>query len=87
MASAICINGDGAMCINVKLFDAIAAHGRGVTLEQARELLPAILPSSVTAAAYRLSSNGALELQPRGADDRLLRETGRATCRWARTAA
>jgi hypothetical protein len=27
-------------CINVKLFDAIVAHGRGVTLEQARKLLP-----------------------------------------------
>ena len=28
------------MCINVKVFDAIAAQGRGVTLEQACELLP-----------------------------------------------
>ena len=24
---AVCINGEGAMCINVKVFDAIAAHG------------------------------------------------------------
>ena len=55
-----------AMCINVKLFDAIAAHGRGVTLEQARELLPAIPPSSVTAAAHRLSSSGSLTLQRHG---------------------
>jgi hypothetical protein len=54
------------MCINVKVFDAIAAHGRGVTLEQARELLPAIPPSSVTAAAHRLSSNGALTLHRNG---------------------
>jgi hypothetical protein len=46
-------------CINVKLFDAIAAHGRGVTLEQARELLPGIPPSSVTSAAHRLSSSSA----------------------------
>jgi hypothetical protein len=55
-----------AMCIDVKLFDAIAAHGRGVTLEQARELLPGINPSSVTAAAHRLSSSGALTLQRKG---------------------
>jgi hypothetical protein len=55
-----------AMCINVKVFDAIAAHGRGVTLEQAHELLPAIPPSSVTAAAHRLSSSGALTLQRNG---------------------
>ena len=50
----------------MKLFDAIAAHGRGVTLEQARELLPAIPLSSVTSAAHRLSSNGALILQRNG---------------------
>jgi hypothetical protein len=31
-----------AMCINIKVFDAIVAHGRGVTLEHARALLPAI---------------------------------------------
>ena len=55
-----------AMCINVKVFDAIAAHGRGVTLEQARELLPAIPPSSVMAAAHRLSSSGSLTLQRNG---------------------
>ena len=30
---AVYINGEGAMCINVKVFDAIAAHGGGVTLE------------------------------------------------------
>jgi hypothetical protein len=51
------------MCINVKVFDAIAAHGRGVTLEQARELLPAIRPKSVTDAAHRLSIGCALALQ------------------------
>jgi hypothetical protein len=51
------------MCINVKVFDAIAAHGRGVTREQACELLPAIDPSSVTSAAHRPSSNGALTLR------------------------
>src|ERR1700682_4838683 len=51
------------MCINVKVFDAIAAHGRGVTLEQAHDLLPTIPPSSVTSAAHRLSSNGALTLR------------------------
>jgi hypothetical protein len=51
------------MCFNVKVYAAIAAHGRGVTLEQAHTLLPAIPPSSVTAAAHRLSSAGALTLQ------------------------
>jgi hypothetical protein len=54
------------MCINIKVYAAIAAHGRGVTLEQARELLPAIPPSSVTAAAHRLSVAGALTLQRMG---------------------
>ena len=54
------------MCLNVRLFDAIAATGRGVTLEQARELLPAIPPSSVTAAAHRLSCSGALTLRRNG---------------------
>jgi hypothetical protein len=54
------------MCINVKLFDAIAAYGRGVTLEQAHELLPAIPPSSITSAAHRLSCSGALTLQRNG---------------------
>jgi hypothetical protein len=54
------------MCINVKLFDAIAAQARGVTLDQACKLLPAIPPSSVTAAAHRLSSSGALTLQHMG---------------------
>jgi len=54
------------VCLNVRLFNAIAEHGRGVTLEQARELLPAIPPSSVTAAAHRLSSSGALTLQRNG---------------------
>ena len=54
------------MCINVKLFDAIAAHGRGVTLGQAHELLPAIDPVRVTSAAHRLSIAGALVLQRRG---------------------
>jgi hypothetical protein len=52
--------------INGKLFDAIAAHGRGVTLEQARELHPAIPPSSVTSVAHRLSSDGALTLHRNG---------------------
>jgi hypothetical protein len=55
-----------SMCINVKLFDAIAATGHGVTLEQARELLPAIPPSSVTSAAHRLSAAGALTLHRTG---------------------
>ena len=54
------------MCINVKVFDAIAAHGRGVTLEQAHELLPVIDPSSVTSAAHRLSIAGALTLKRKG---------------------
>ena len=54
------------MCLNVRLFDAIAAHGHGVTLEQAHELLPGINPSSVTAAAHRLSCSGALTLQRNG---------------------
>ena len=54
------------MCINVKLFDAITAHGRGVTLEQACELLPTINPSSVTSAAHRLSCSGALTLERAG---------------------
>jgi hypothetical protein len=48
------------------LFDAIAAHGHAVTLEQAHALLPAIAPKSVTAAAHRLSSSGALALQRNG---------------------
>jgi hypothetical protein len=51
------------MCINVRLFDAIARHGRGVTLQQAQELSPAIDPSSVASAAYRLSSKDALTLR------------------------
>jgi hypothetical protein len=54
------------MCINVKVFDAIAAQARGVTLEQARELLPTIPPSSITAAAHRLSIAGSLVLHRRG---------------------
>ena len=54
------------MCINVKVFDAIAAHGRGVTLEQAHALLPAIAAASVTSAAHRLSVAGALTLQRAG---------------------
>jgi hypothetical protein len=54
------------MCINVKVFDAIAAHGRGVTLEQARELLPPINGTSVVSAIHRLSIAGALTLQRRG---------------------
>jgi hypothetical protein len=54
------------MCFNVKVYVAIAAHGRGVTLEQAHALLPAIPPSSVTAAAHRLSCSGALTLQRNG---------------------
>lgn len=49
------------------VYDAIGSvNGRGVTLEQARELLPAIDPSSVTSAAHRLSSSGALTLQRMG---------------------
>jgi predicted transcriptional regulator of viral defense system len=54
------------MCLNVRLFDAIAAHGHGVTLEQAHELLPGINPSSVTSAAHRLSCSGALTLHRNG---------------------
>jgi hypothetical protein len=54
------------MCINVKLFDAIAAHGRGVTLAEAHGLLPQIVPKRVTAAAHRLSIAGALTLKRRG---------------------
>jgi hypothetical protein len=54
------------VCINVKLFDAIAAQGRGVTLEKARELLPAIDPVRVTSTAHRLSIAGSLVLQRRG---------------------
>ena len=46
----------------------IAAHGRGVTLDQACELLPAIPASSVTSAAHRLSSRSNV-----GEDRHLLR--------------
>jgi hypothetical protein len=49
------------------VYDAIGAvNGRGVTLEQARELLPEIHPESVTSAAHRLSSAGALTLKRAG---------------------
>jgi hypothetical protein len=54
------------MCINVKVFDAIAAHGRGVTLEQARELLPAIAAASVVSAVHRLSVAGSLKMSRTG---------------------
>jgi hypothetical protein len=54
------------MCLNVKVYAAIAAHGRGVTLEQVHGLLPAIPPSSITAAAHRLSIAGSLTLQRKG---------------------
>jgi hypothetical protein len=54
----------GYASVHQKLVDAIAAHGRGV--EQARELHPAIPPSSVTSAAHRLSSDGALTLHRNG---------------------
>ena len=54
------------MCINVAVYNAIAAHGRGVTLQQAHGLLPAIDPVRVTSAAHRLSIAGALTLQRRG---------------------
>jgi hypothetical protein len=50
------------MCINIRLYDAIARHGRGVTLAEACALLPAIDPTSVVSAAHRLSSSGALKM-------------------------
>jgi hypothetical protein len=54
------------MCINIKVFDTIAGQGCGVTLEQARALLPAIDPVRVTSAVHRLSIAGAIELQRAG---------------------
>ena len=49
------------------LYNAIGSvNGRGVTLEQSRELLRAIDPPSVTAAVHRLSSSGVLTLQRAG---------------------
>ena len=49
------------------MYDAIGSvNGRGVTLEQARELLPPINGTSVVSAIHRLSIAGALTLQRRG---------------------
>jgi hypothetical protein len=75
-----------ALCINVKLFDAIAEHGCGVTLEQAHELLPAIPPSKRHVCRARTEHRWRAYAAARGADDHQLREGRPATCRSARTA-
>jgi hypothetical protein len=49
------------------VYDAIGSvNGRGVTLEQARELLPAVDPVRVTSGVHRLSIAGAIKLQRKG---------------------
>src|SRR5450755_1533793 len=75
-----------ALCINVKLFDAIAEHGCGVTLEQAHELLPAISPSKRHVCRAPTEHRWRAYAAARGADDHLLRESQPATRKSARTA-
>ena len=65
------------MCINVKVFDAIAAHGRGCSIEAVIEALPDIERESVASAVYRLKDRGTLksyrEIGGRGVHDRAWR--------------
>ena len=53
------------MCINVAVYDAIAAHGHA-TIAQTCNLLPAIAAASVASSVHRLSASGALTLQRMG---------------------
>jgi hypothetical protein len=53
------------MCINVAVFDAIAAHGH-VTISKTCALLPGIPASCVTSAIHRLSIGGSIRMQRMG---------------------
>ena len=51
------------MCINIKVFDAIAAlPGRGCSMREVVEALPDIDRESVISAVHRLSEKGVLRL-------------------------